>query len=515
METSRILAAIDVGSASIRLKIVQQVESGETHVLENVVRSVAIGRDTFSMGRISPDMVEEVCQVLLGFKKILREYKVRLKRVVATSAMREATNRDYVLEQIRVRTGFSIEILPRSEERYLTRQAAFAAVPDFRKRAAKGLLYTHIGSGSAQIAAYHQEGLTFSQSTQMGALRIRQMLSSIEEQTLRFPQVMEEFMISNTDFILKEENKEEYEHFMISGGVCASLYRLCKGKDPEDEYAQVSVQRFEEVYGKVLTMSSKDIAERYDLDPERSELIIPSLLIVHTFCSITKAREILFSFAGLSDGVLWELASTQENKLQRMQSLEDILSYTRTLAGMFRCDMEHAKQVDEYAMMLFDALGKAHDLTPRHRLMLQIGVLLHDSGKFLGINDHAEHSATIVRSAEFTGITSEEQNMIAMMVRYHESGEMAVDDLEFARLGRKNRLALSKLTGILRLANAMDYSHRRKLKNVKVSIHSGRLVIAAGASQNATLENWKMQSFIEDIQDVFGLHLEFSIKRGH
>jgi exopolyphosphatase/guanosine-5'-triphosphate,3'-diphosphate pyrophosphatase len=82
-------------------------------------------------------------------------------------------------------------------------------------------------------------------------------------------------------------------------------------------------------------------------------------------------------------------------------------------------------------------------------------------------------------------------------------------------LGRKNRLALAKLTGILRLANAMDYSHRRKLKNVKVSIHSGRLVIAAGASQNATLENWKMQSFVEDIQDVFGLRLEFSIKRGH
>ncbi|MBQ7917162.1 MAG: hypothetical protein IJ315_10330 [Firmicutes bacterium] len=512
MEKSKVLAAIDVGSASIRMKIIQVVENGETQVLENVVRSVAIGRDTFSKGRISPEMVEEVCQVLLGFQKILREYKVRLKRVVATSAMREAANRDYVLEQIRVRTGFSIEILARSEERYLTRQAAFAAVPDFRKRAAKGLLYTHIGSGSAQIAAYHQEGLTFSQSTQMGALRIRQMLSSIEEQTLRFPQVMEEFMISNTDFILKEENKEQYEHFMISGGVCANLYQLCKGKEPEKEYALVSAEQFEEVYRKVLSMSSKDIAEKYDLDPERAELIVPSLLIVHTFCGITKAKEILFSFAGLSDGVLWELAGTQ---LQRVQSFEDVLSYTRTMADMFRCDMEHAKQVNEYAMMLFDALGKAHDLTPRHRLMLQIGVLLHDSGKFLGVNDHAAHSATIVRSAEFTGITGEEQNMIAMMVRFHESSELAVEDLEFAQLGRKNRLALAKLTGILRLANAMDYSHRRKLKNVKVSIHNGRLVISAAASQNATLENWKMQSFVDDIQDVFGLRLEFGIKRGH
>ena len=111
MQKYRTIGAIDIGSASIRLKIIQLMESGETQVLENVVRSVAIGRDTFSKGRISPEMIDEVCQVLSGFKRLMREYKVREKRVVATTAMREAANRDYVIEQIRVRTGYTLSLI--------------------------------------------------------------------------------------------------------------------------------------------------------------------------------------------------------------------------------------------------------------------------------------------------------------------------------------------------------------------------------------------------------------------
>ncbi len=515
MEKYRTMAAIDVGSASIRLKVIQIAEDGDIQVLENVIRSLAIGRDTFSQGRISPEMVDEVCQVLMGFKRIMREYKVKTKRVVATTAMREAMNQDYVLEQIRVRTALNVEVLSRSEERYLTRQAAFATVPDFRKRSAEGLLYTHIGSGTTQIAAYDQDGLSFSQSTQMGALRIRQMLSSIEEQTLRFSQVMEEFMISNMDFILQKGVRQPYTHYLISGDIGERLYRICAGEKSEAEFARLSLDQFEKMYQKVLTMSSREIGETYEMEPERAALVVPSMLIVHTFCGITNAKWISFSFSGLLDGVLWELAATQENKLQRMQSLEDILSYTKTIAKMFRCDMKHAQQVNEYALMLFDALSKAHGLNARHRLMLQIAVLLHDSGKFLNLNEHADHSAMIIHATEFTGISTEEKDMIAIMVRFHEGGEMSGQDMEFMGFGRKNRLVLAKLTGILRLANAMDYSHRRKLKNVKMSIHGGRLVISAIVQQDATLENWKIRQFAEYIQDVFGLQLEFNIKRGN
>ena len=144
------------------MKIVQQTEQGEMTVLENVVRTVAVGRDTFSTGRISMEMADEICRVLLGFKKLMNEYKVRRRRIVATSALREAENADAVLELIRVRTGLTVDVLPRTEERYLTRQGALSSIPGFRKMSKDGLLYTRIGSGTTQIAAYDKGGLCFS-----------------------------------------------------------------------------------------------------------------------------------------------------------------------------------------------------------------------------------------------------------------------------------------------------------------------------------------------------------------
>ena len=88
----------------MELKIVQMTEDGRFQVLEDVVKSLAIGRDTFSLGKLSPAMVDEICNTLSGFRQLLRDYHVRVFRAVATSAVREAKNRDYVLDQIQVRT---------------------------------------------------------------------------------------------------------------------------------------------------------------------------------------------------------------------------------------------------------------------------------------------------------------------------------------------------------------------------------------------------------------------------
>ena len=389
MNKNKVLAGIDLGSGSIRLKIMQLTDKGETQLLENVTRTIAIGKDTFASGRISPDMVEEVCQVLIGFKRLMSEYKVQVKRVVGTSAMREAENSDYVLEQIRVRTGLTVELISEAEERYLTRQAAFAAVPDFREKAAKGLLYTRIGSGTTQIAAYTDKGMNFSQTTQMGTLRILGMLSSIEGQTLRYQDVMEEFLISNMDYILRKGRQQSYTQYLVSGSMSDKIYEICKGKAPRKTSGKISFQAFNKVYRSMLSMSAADIAEQYGMEMERARRMIPTMMIIHTVSSYMKLEEITFSFAGLLDGILWELAGTKESEQQRSDSMADILFYTRMVADRFQCDQAHSEQVEKYAMMLFDAMQKAHGLTDRHRLILRMAAYLHDAGQFMNITDHA------------------------------------------------------------------------------------------------------------------------------
>ena len=101
----RRLACIDVGSGALNLLIVE-MHKDRLRVLDELSKSVALGRDCFSTGSIQRATTRETCEILLGFRALLNEYKVDECRVVATSALREAANRDWVVDQIRVSTGF-------------------------------------------------------------------------------------------------------------------------------------------------------------------------------------------------------------------------------------------------------------------------------------------------------------------------------------------------------------------------------------------------------------------------
>ncbi|MBQ4384158.1 MAG: hypothetical protein II795_06730 [Firmicutes bacterium] len=514
MNKDIVTAAVDLGSGSIRLKIVQQTEQGEISVLENVVRTVAVGRDTFSTGRISMEMADEICRVLLGFKKLMNEYKVRRRRIVATSALREAENADAVLELIRVRTGLTVDVLPRTEERYLTRQGALSAIPGFRKMTRDGLMYTRIGSGTTQIAAYDKSGLCFSQTTQLGTLRIHQMLASIEKETLRFQEILSEYITETIQPVLRHGKQQEYERYLISGAVCEAIYRIEENKSRKEPYAEFDFSRFEEMYERIINKSAVQIEKEYDLNTETAELILPSVMLIHTFGRLVGAKTLVFSFGGLLDGVLWELSAAKKNEKQRERSYEDLLAYTKVLADRFQCDRRHDDTVNDYAMELFDRLRKPRGYTDRHRILLQMAVLLHETGKFLNLTNYADNSAMLVQAFEFSGISWEERHMIATMIRLFENIELTPKDPAYEEFDRNERLVISGLSMIMRLADGLDYSRKQKFGHVGIQVSKNCLILTAETEQNAMLEQWRLSGFANQVQEILGLELELHIKGG-
>lgn len=509
-----VTAGVDLGSGSIRMKIVQQTEQGEMTVLENVVRTVAVGRDTFSTGRISMEMADEICRVLLGFKKLMNEYKVRRRRIVATSALREAENADAVLELIRVRTGLTVDVLPRTEERYLTRQGALSSIPGFRKMSKDGLLYTRIGSGTTQIAAYDKGGLCFSQTTQLGTLRIHQMLSSIEKETLRYPEVLSEFITETIQPVLHHGNQTEYEKYLISGAVCEAIYRLEENKVRQEPYAEIDFSRFEAMYRRMLGKSAVQIEEEYGLNTETAELILPSIMLIHTFGKLAGAKKLVFSFGGLLDGVLWELSAAKKNEKQRERSYEDLLAYIRVLADRFQCDRRHDDVMNDYAMQLFERLRKPRGYTDRHRMLLQMAIQLHETGKYLNLTNYADNSAMLVQVFEFSGISREEKLMVSTMIRLFESGELTPEDPAYAEFDRNDRLVISGLSMIMRLADGLDYSRKQKFNEVGIQISKNHLILTAQTKQNAMLEQWRLSGFAMQVLEILGLELELHLKGG-
>ena len=119
----RMFAAIEVGSFELEMGIYEISGKNRIRQVDHVRHVISLGSDTYNDRKISYEMVEELCRVLEDFSRIMKGYRITEYRAYATSAMREAKNSRIVLEQIRVRTGLTVQIISNSEQRLLTYKA--------------------------------------------------------------------------------------------------------------------------------------------------------------------------------------------------------------------------------------------------------------------------------------------------------------------------------------------------------------------------------------------------------
>ena len=506
-KSSMLVGVIDIGSGFMQLKIANQDESQQIQLLEAVTKSLAIGRETFSEGRISPEMMRELSHLLLGFRQLLREYKVRRVRVVATGAIREASNREYVLDQIRASTGFAIEIMNGAEERFLTQQAVQRAIPNYEKLKKEGLLAIHIGSGGVKIVAYDMEGLRYSQNVPMGALRIRRILSKLELQSATYTNLLEEYIDYHVQEVI-EPLKEKYRHLVMTGEEVDLIYRICSNVTEQNVHV-MDQSELKKLYDRLIFMNASQISSEFGISFDRAEMLLPTLMIMRAFQRASNAKIIYCPSVGLSDGILYEMCREKDNG----ETEAELLQYIRCLAKQYYYVEKHVEKVVEGSLLIFDYLGKKQNLMKRHRLLLEMSAVLHDIGKAVNLEKHGECGSALILNMDLMGISEEEQKQLAVLVRYHEAGEPSPEDEEYRALSRKGRIAVSKLLAVLQLANAMDCSHKQKLYDITAKLEGDLFILRAYAKENAMLEEWVFQQSGGLFREVFSLEPQLKVRR--
>ena len=176
----KLFAAIDVGSFELELGIYEVSPKYGIRRVDHVRHVIALGKDTYNNGKISYELVEEMCGVLQQFAEIMEAYKISEYRAYATSAMREARNNQIVLDQIRVRTGIEVQIISNSEQRFISYKAIASKDAEFNKTIQKGTAIVDVGFGSMQISLFDKDALISTQNLLLGVLRIREMMSNIQ-----------------------------------------------------------------------------------------------------------------------------------------------------------------------------------------------------------------------------------------------------------------------------------------------------------------------------------------------
>ena len=163
--------------------------------------------------------------------------------------------------------------------------------------------------------------------------------------------------------------------------------------------------------------------------------------------------------------------------------------------------------VARLATQLFDSLATEHGLGTRDRLLLEVAALLHDIGLFVSLRGHHKHSMYLLQSTEIFGLTRDDMQIVANIARYHRRGLPQKSHPEFMRLDRDERVRVTKLAALLRLANALDAEHMQKVSDVSLSEEDGRWVIELRGRGDLTMERMAATSRADLLVDVFGKHV--------
>lgn len=514
-----IFAAIDVGSFELELGIYEVSGKNRLKKLDHVRHEIALGRDTYKNGKISYELMEELCRVLGEFVEIMDGYKITDYLAYGTSAMREAKNMQIVLEQIRVRTGLKVQIISNSEQRFLSYKAIAAADEEFDKNIQLGTAIVDVGFGSTQISLFDENLLVSTENLPLGVLRIRENFQAVNSTVDRTSEIIGEMVGSELATYKKIYLKDRGVRHVIGTG--ETLLYLFRYEDNGKLLSRVSRQKFDSLYEQLLNMNTEEIEERFGVNSDYAALLLPSAVIYKKFMEMTGAEMIWIPGIRLCDGIAAEYAS--DRKLIRLKHNfdNDIISASRNMAKRYRCRGAHSQLVEEFVLQIFDTMKQYHGMGKRERLLLQIAVILHACGKFISVRNANECAYNIIMSTEIIGISHLEREIIANVVRYnirdfdynmvHRESDPEAENLK----GYGNvTILIAKLTAMLRLANSMDRGHEGKLKGCRFAVRDRKLLVTTDYSGDITLEAVSFEQRAGFFEEIFGIRPVLKKKRG-
>lgn len=502
-------AAIDIGSSNVAMEIFEISKKQGLKSLDYVDHRMEIGKDTYETGKISNDMVMKLCAVLKDFCRIMKEYQVRDYRAYATSALREAENRELIIGKIFQSTGIRVTVLSNSEQRFLDYKSIACREADFARIITKGTAILDIGGGSLQISLFDKDSLITTQNVKLGNLRVKARLEELQHVAVHYETVVEEFIRNEIISFKKIHLKDrKIENVILVGDYIPDILVNYVNKQ-----RVIKKEQFMELYQMIISRSPMELAMKLNIPLQNASLLLPTAVIYQYFMNQLGADTIWAPGTHLTDGIAYDYAL--EHKL--IKSVhdfdQDIVMAARNIGKRYGVSKPHMQQVLKTALAIFDSMKKVHGLGYRERLLLECIVCLHDCGKFVSLAGAAECNYQIIMATEIIGLSHREREMIAQTVRFNTLPMESYEELgNHTSLDLQDYLIINKLTAILRLANAMDRSHLQKIEEIKPVIREEELQLCLTVNRNYELEQGLLGEKMEFFEEVFGVKPVLRVK---
>lgn len=292
-----VFAAIDIGSNAMRLLFcrVYKVDGKPHFSKEELIRMpIRLGEDVFLYGKISEEKSNRLVTALKGFSELIKAYGVLAYRAVATSAMRDASNGNEIIEKVKKETGLSVEIIDGKLEASLVFSNHIEEILNPKN----AYLYIDVGGGSTELTLYFNNKVIAAKSFNIGTVRM--LLDKVEKNE------MDEMRIW-----LKKNTIGIHPLYAIgSGGNINKIYKMSGKKETK----HLSYDKLKGIYEMLNSYTYQERIERLDLKPDRADVIVPAAKIFLTVMKTSDIERIYVPQIGLSDGLIHELYDKYSSK---------------------------------------------------------------------------------------------------------------------------------------------------------------------------------------------------------
>lgn len=511
-KSSNFRAVLDLGSGAFRLLIVEVLEDGSWHELESLEQPVDIGRDVFKKGKISSSSITKSLKVLSMYTESLKAWEIKPSQVstVATSAIREAINRDSFLDIISLRTGFIVNVLIGMEAGNLT----FAAVYNCLRGKARFLkqrntMMLELGNGNAELTLLRRAKVVGSHSFPQGIIRLKEkMQAGGLESEENLSRVIRDSLQQTFQLLNLEMATSSVRSLVLMGSDARLVARLI-GEKSEHDYWMIDAQVFREFLDKMRKMSVDDVIDEFDMSYQTALEFLPACWFYSYFLDLSpKAENVIVPNTNIRHGVLFKEITLAEKHFPTYFR-SHVLSSTKSLAKKYSYDAKHAAFFSKSCLSIFNAVQKAYSLPSHWAIYLEVAAELHDIGKFISHSAHHKHSQYIIAQSELFGFSTDELYLVSLIARFHRKRIPTRSHVSLVNLSRKDRLMVMKLSSILRLVEALDASHDQSFQLTRVEVKGKDLVLET-KSEDITAQEVALSFNSGPFTEIYGLKLKVS-----
>jgi exopolyphosphatase / guanosine-5'-triphosphate,3'-diphosphate pyrophosphatase len=505
-DTNRQVAVIDLGSNSWRLVVFTYSPGAWWKRTDELYETVRIGAGLGASGRLSEEAMSRGVETLSVFARFCRANGLSRSDVhaVATSAIRDASNRDEFIASAQAESGLEIEVLSEADE------ARFGYVAAVNTSTLTDGAVLELGGGSMQLIEVEARQARSLSSFALGAVRLT-----------------EEFLSGSGPPKKKELQRvrdhvrgtlEELDWLAGCGprmvGVGGAVRNLAAAAQHESDPIDIGVQgyvitpeKMAELVHELAGMSTDERGALPGIKPGRGDIILAAALTLQTVIELGSFDGLEVTEAGLRDGVF--LARTLLNGREPL--LPDVReAAVRNLAFQYESDMTHVEHVARLALQMHDSLvqGGLFEPEPGERELLWAAGMLHDVGMTISYDDHHKHSRYLIVSAELPGFDPRERALIAQITRYHRKGAPKLGEMASLALDGDEEL-LDRCAVILRLAEHLERGRDQSVSEVRLRANGHGVDLHLEAAGDLTLPRWSVERYgdSEVFERVFGRRL--------